>query len=117
MNNYLFSKSRKLNQLQWAQTVEEFRSSPLSQSEFCRIRGISRCALRYWIDRYPIDPHDTKTPPGAELPNGVELVEIDASIYSHDEPFVEIETERFIVRFFEQADPAVVQTVIRELGL
>ncbi|WP_158024594.1 IS66 family insertion sequence element accessory protein TnpA [Ileibacterium valens] len=41
MHNYLFSKSRELNQEQWMNLVDQYQVSGLTQAGFCVQNGLA----------------------------------------------------------------------------
>lgn len=52
MNN----SEREINRQQWLFRLEQYRSSGMTQEEWCRENGISRSSLRYWLKREKTDP-------------------------------------------------------------
>lgn len=115
MHNYLFSKSRELNQEQWMNLVDQYQVSGLTQAGFCVQNGLALSTFQYWRRKAA-----AVSPASAAL----EFVEIDRTVFldleGSDEspkPVIEITDSDRTIRFFYRADPGLIAMVIRELGL
>lgn len=108
MCNYLFSKSRTANQEQWAQLIEQYQESGLTQENFCIENGLALSTFRYWLRKIGAVP---------ACQSEIEFVEIDKTDLFSSEPLCEVSGKDMTVSFYPGADPDLISMVIRELGL
>lgn len=111
MRNYLFSKSRELNQEQWMNLVDQFQKSGLTQTGFCLQNGLALSTFQYWRRKAAVI-----SPSSMDL----EFVEIDRTVFldlkesdESSKPVIEIADNDRTIRIFSGADPGIITMVVR----
>lgn len=100
----------------WKEQISDFNALNISPKEFCSRSGLSLSSFRYW--RRQLES-------SAEQPEGIQFLEVSAELLEstphnppqsppdRETPPVVITLGRLTVNIYNQADPAVIEAVLK----